>query len=293
MKKAVFIVNPFSGTSQKGHLPALLSQHLDQRLYAYEIRPTEYAGHATVLAAAAVEEGADLVVAVGGDGSVNEVAQALIHTETILGVLPGGSGNGFAMHLGLGRNLEKAIHVLNTGTPQTIDTCTVNDRFFINVAGVGFDARIAYKTKLNSKRGFLPYFMTTLKEAGNFSPVDLQIDIDGKQIEGRYALAAVANATMFGYHFTICPPAKLDDGLLDLVLIKEASILSYAANSYRFLNKSLHESSITDFYQGERILITLADEDYCHVDGEGMRSSRYMDFAILPQSVTVLSATPV
>lgn len=289
MKKAVFIVNPFSGTSQKGDLSALLSTRLDHQQYTYEIRLTEYAGHATVLAAEAVSQGADLVVAVGGDGSVNEVAQALLHTDTVLGVLPGGSGNGFAMHLGLGRGLGQAIDILNTGVPKVIDTCKVNNRFFINVAGIGFDARIAYMTKLNSKRGFMPYFLTTLREAKSFNPVQLEITVDGQSFNGRYAMAAVANATMFGYYFTICPPARLDDGLLDLVLIKEASILQYAANSYRFLNKSLDRSNITDFYQGRDIRIRLAGEDFYHVDGEGMVSEQDLRFTVVPQSLTVLT----
>jgi len=287
-KHIVFIVNPFSGTSKKGNLEPLIRRKLDQDQYTYSIKYTEAAGHATILAQEARDKRADVVVAVGGDGSVNEVAQALVHSDTVLGVLPGGSGNGFAMHVGIGRSIANGIKVINSGRPRVIDTCTVNDRFFINVAGVGFDARIAFMTKLNSKRGFLPYFLTTLRQAKGYRPVSLSIEIDGDQLEGRYALAAVANASMFGYYFTIAPPARLDDGVMDLVLIKDASLVKYAMSSHRFLNRSLHKSPITDFYQGQNIKLSVSESDYLHVDGEGMEAPNQLEFAIVPQSLKVM-----
>jgi len=289
MKKQIsFIVNPFSGTSKKGNLQDVIAKYLDHRKYEYNILYTEAPGHATTLAATASAAGSHVVVAVGGDGSVNEVAKALIHTDTVLGVLPGGSGNGFAMHAGLGRNIAKAIGVLNSGQPKVIDTCTVNDRFFINVAGLGFDARIAYMTKQNSKRGFMPYFMTTLSQATNYKPLQLSIEIDGRLLEGHYAMATVANATMFGYYFTIAPTALLDDGLLDLVLIKNAPLYRYAASSYRFLNGSLHRSRITECYQGRHIVIKSATADFLHVDGEGVIAPVSLDFRVVPNSLRVL-----
>jgi len=287
-KNITFIVNPFSGNSSKTNLEEVIKSNLDLNIYNYKIAPTQYAGHATELSKIAAEQGSDVVVAVGGDGSVNEVAQSLLHTNTILAVLPGGSGNGFAMHLGLGRNIVKAIKTINTGTVKIIDTCIVNGRFFINVAGIGFDARIAYMTKQNSKRGFIPYFKTTLREAKSFKPVLLEIEIDGDKKVGEYAMAAVANATMFGYYFTIAPTARLDDGLLDLVLIKKASIWKYITSAYRFLNKTLDKSNLSEFYQGKHIKIKLLQNDYFHVDGEGMIAEKEMEFKIVPQSLRVL-----
>lgn len=249
---------------------------------------TEYSGHAITLARSAVSDGFDIVVAVGGDGSVNEVAQALVGTETILGILPGGSGNGFAMHLGLGRNASTALNYLNQGQILTIDTCTVNDRFFTNVAGIGFDARIAFLTKANKKRGFLPYFMTAVKESRNFKPTKLKITIDGQKVSGSYAAAVVANASMYGYNFTVSPTATLQDGKMDVMLIKEAPLYKYFFESYRFLNRSLHKSSITEEYQGREIKIVLDDTDYIHVDGEGYEAELALDFVIRPRSLKVL-----
>jgi len=271
-KKIVFIINPFSGTSAKVSTPELIAQHLDLSQYDYTIAFTEYAGHAISLAKEAVESKTDIVVAVGGDGSVNEVAQALVGTNTCLGILPSGSGNGFAMHLGLGRNPTKAINFLNNGKEIEVDTCKVNNKFFANVAGIGFDARIAYMTKKNKKRGFLPYFSTSVKQSTKFKPANLNIELDGKRIQGEYAAAVVANASMYGYHFTIAPEASLQDGIMDIMLIKKSPLYKYFLTSYRFLNRSLHLSKITETYQGRKLTITLAEKDYLHVDGEGYES---------------------
>lgn len=287
-KSILFIVNPFSGTSNKNDLDSIVKNNLDHSTYEYQIKYTKYTGHATVLASEAAEKLTDIVVAVGGDGSVNEVAKGLLNSQSVLGILPGGSGNGFAMHLGMGRDITKAVRKLNKSIVQHIDTCTVNDIFFINVAGIGFDARIAFKTKLNKKRGFLPYFFTSLKEVKNYRPLTMKINIDGKIIEGKYALAEVANATMFGYNFTIAPTALLNDGLLDVVLIKHSSLIKYMTSSFRLITKSLDKSSISEVYRGKEISISVEEDDYLHVDGEGMLAEKNFSFSIAPNSIKVL-----
>jgi len=290
MKKRIrFIVNPFSGTSGKQAISDMLQKFLDHSKFNYEVVFTQYAGHAIKLAKEGVDLKYDYVAAVGGDGSVNEVAQSLIHTNTALIILPGGSGNGFAMHLGLGRNIQKAIQVINSGKVITVDTCIVNNRFFLNVSGIGFDARIAYKTKKNSKRGFLPYFITSVKESRKFKPQKLKITIDDKELTGEYAAAVVANASMYGYHFTIAPQASLQDGVMDIMLIQKAPLYKYFLMIFRFLNRSLHRSSITETYQGKAISVLLDDENYLHVDGEGYKSEKELNFSLDPNSLSVLA----
>ena len=290
MKKRIrFIINPFSGTSGKKATPDMIKKFLDHSKFEYEIVFTQFAGHAIELAKEGVDLKFDYVAAVGGDGSVNEIAQSLINSNTILIVLPGGSGNGFAMHLGLGRNIQKAIQFINSGKTITVDTCSVNNRFFINVSGIGFDARIAYKTKQNSKRGFLPYFLTSIKESRKFKPQKLKIQIDNKLVYGEYAAAVVANASMYGYHFTIAPQASMQDGIMDIMLIRKAPLYMYFLMIFRFLNRSLHKSKITETYQGKSISISLDDENYLHVDGEGYKTEKELDFRIKPGSLKVLA----
>jgi diacylglycerol kinase (ATP) len=288
-KKIRFIVNPFSGTSGKQSTPSLIKQFLDHSKFEYDIVYTKKAGHAIQLAMEGVQQNYDFVAAVGGDGSVNEVAQSLIHSNTSLIVLPGGSGNGFSMHLGLGRSIKKAIQIINTGQVIEIDTCNVNERFFINVSGLGFDARIAYKTKQNKKRGFLPYFITSIREARKFKSQKLKIIVDEQTISGDYAAVVIANASMYGYHFTIAPTASMQDGIMDLMLIKKAPLYRYFLTIFRFLNRTLHKSKITETIQGKSISIEMEDNNYLHVDGEGYEAEKELKFKINPKSLRVLA----
>jgi len=290
--KTRIIVNPFSGTSSKEDFEFLLQSRIDQHRFDYEICYTTRAGHATTLSEEAKNSGFQVIVAVGGDGTVNEIANPLIGSDVILGILPGGSGNGFAMHLGLGRDTIKAIDALNKLHIIRVDTCEVNDQNFVNVSGIGFDARVAYLTKTNKKRGFWQYFLTTIREANKFEPTKMTIEGSFGKMTGRFAAVAVANASMYGYNFTIAPTAALDDGLLDIMLIKESSILDYALLAPRFLNKTLHQSRIVESYQTDHVRITLEKEDYFHIDGEGFQAPRQLDFRIHPKSLSVIGVKP-
>ena len=286
--KTKIIVNPFSGTSRKTNLSDLLKTHLDSSKYDYQILHTAHPDHARDIAAECVQQKYGLVVAVGGDGTVNEVAGALVNSDTVFGIIPGGSGNGFYLHLGIGRSVINAIKVLNTGKIMEIDTCKVNDHFFLNVAGLGFDARIAYMTKDSKMRGLLAYLTTTLKEAKKFKPSRLSISIDHESFEGTYTAAVVANASMYGYYFTVAPMAKLNDGILDLILIKDAPKYKYFFNSYRFLNRSLHKSQLTTVLRGKNIVMKAIDPVHMHVDGEGMEAGTEFRFEVNPLSLKVL-----
>ncbi|MEE9437852.1 MAG: diacylglycerol kinase family protein [Saprospiraceae bacterium] len=289
MKQSInFIVNPFSGTTSKSNIAQLIDQNLDLDKYDYDILYTEYAGHAIALSQKCIDQNTDIIVAIGGDGSVNEVAQPIIGTETIFGIVPAGSGNGFARHLGISTNLKKGIRALNDSRIVRVDTCTVNNKAFVNVSGIGFDARIAYLTKKNSKRGFFPYLKTSIKQSRKFSPTILQIHIDDMVFDGDYTAVIIANASMYGYNFTIAPEATITDGVMDVVLIKKTAIYKYFFSSYRFLNRSLHKSNLTETYQAKKIKIVVKENDYYHIDGEGFKLSEPLVYSILPKSLNVL-----
>ena len=141
-QRILFIVNPFAGTSTKQNIKDLIPKFLDEGKYEFDIVFTEYPLHGYEIAKEAVLAGTDIVVANGGDGTVNEVAAAIAGSDTILGIIPGGSGNGFSMHIGLGRSFNKSMAAINHGKVMSIDTCRLNGEFYVNVAGLGFDARI-------------------------------------------------------------------------------------------------------------------------------------------------------
>ena len=290
MKKLTIIANPFSGTSSKGSLKEAL-EAANNGFFDLRFVYSEYSGHALLLAKEAIENGADIVAAAGGDGTVNEIASIIEGSNAILGILPGGSGNGFAMHLGLGRDAVNAMQFLKNGKIMEVDTCMVNDKFFINVSGLGFDAKIAYLTKFNQKRGFMQYFLTTLAEARHFSAMDLKITTDDDIIEGRFAAAIVANASMYGYNFTIAPTAALDDGLFDIILLKEAPVYKYFMASYRMLNKTIHKSALALNLKSKSIKIESKKDNYFHVDGEGFLLNETLNYSIKKKNIKVLVAS--
>jgi len=280
-----FIVNPFSGVSAKDNINDLIKNNLDLEKNEYDLIFTEGPNHAIELARRAVEEHIDMVVAIGGDGTVNEVAAPLLFSDSSLGIIPGGSGNGFAMHLGIGRKMDQAIKFLNTAKKITIDTCKVNDEFYINLAGVGFDASVAYFTKQSSDRGFKVYFNGAMKEALSYKNKHYKISFDDKVIEDKFLSVNVANASMFGYNFKIAPLANLQDGVLDLVMIRDASKARYITSVWRFLNGSLHKSPIVDIYKTKSVTIESTSQIHYHRDGEGALYDGKMTYSIVPQSL--------
>ena len=287
-KKILFIVNPFSGTGKKRGLPDRIQQYLDHQQFEASIQYTQYPGHATEMAAAAVAIETDLVVAVGGDGSVNEIASALVDSDTVLGILPAGSGNGLAMHLGLGRNIDKAIRVLNTGRVITIDSCRMNDRPYFNLAGIGFDALVAYRLKQSTFRGFWAYLKFTILEARAYQAAQYILVVDDKKIERESMLIAVANAPMYGYNFQIAPLAKFNDGLLELVLIRKAPKWRYLLSAWRALNGSMDKSRLVERFQVKNLTIQLPHPCPAHIDGEGFLVEGDLQFSIHPNSLKVL-----
>ncbi|MEM9820649.1 MAG: diacylglycerol kinase family protein [Bacteroidota bacterium] len=290
-KKICFIVNPFSGVSRKKQLEPKIRQFLDHNQFDYLIKYTERPGHATELAQEAIQQDFDIITAVGGDGSINEVAQALVGTQKVLAILPAGSGNGFAMYLGLGRKIEKAIQVLNSGQVITIDSCTLNKRPYFNLAGVGFDGLIAYKIKNSKIRGLWGYVKLSLQAAFGYQFPRYKISMDGKVIERDCIVVEVANAPMFGYNFLIAPQAKLNDGLLEVVIIKKAPKWRYLFSIWRFFNGSVHKSSLVERYSAQEVKIEAQDRTPVHVDGEGFLTQGDLLFKVNRLSLQVITPT--
>ena len=180
MKKILYIINPISGTQRKQRIAQLADKLTDRVQFDVEIAYTEYAGHATIIATEAAKRGIDIVVAVGGDGTVNEVGRALIHTHTALAIVPCGSGNGLARHLHIPLQPKKAIDIINQSVVHQLDYGTINDRPFFCTCGVGFDAFISERFASAGKRGLLTYVENTLKSGLQYKPQIYTIeDADG------------------------------------------------------------------------------------------------------------------
>lgn len=290
-KKILFIINPFSGTTKKESCASNIEKYLNLQVFIPTIIYTEYPNHAYEISKEASNNGMDIVVAVGGDGTINEVAKGLVHTNTILAIIPKGSGNGFSAHLKISKDEIKALETINNLNIQTIDTCTVNDQFFINVSGVGFDGYISNLIKNKSKRGMALYFFKMLKAVFNYKSEYYSINIDGKEFvkNKKYYCVAIANASIYGYQFHIAPQASLQDGLLDVVFIKEVSLIKQILSLPNYFTGNTNKINHITIVKAKSLEIKSDQQIDYHYDGEGNRINAILSYKINPMSLKVIA----
>lgn len=287
-KKLLFIINPISGHGKQKVVGELLQKHLDSRRFSYEIIYTEYAGHATEITAQHKND-FDTVVAVGGDGSINEVGQALINTSTSLGIIPFGSGNGFARHLNIPLQAQQAIEMLQNTPSRSIDTFSIQNQVALNVAGVGFDAHIAHCFEAAPTRGLSTYAKLSVKEFFRYKPTLYKITVDGVVHEHVAFSVSVANSTQFGNNALISPQAKIDDGLLDLVILKPFPLVAAARLSWQLFSGKLHQSPYFLRYTAKNISIATKQDMPAHIDGEAVSFGSEINAEVLPFSLSVIA----
>ena len=232
-KRIIFIVNPISGTHSKETIPQLIEEKIDHSKYDYSIQRTQYAGHASQIAAEAARDGVDIVVAVGGDGTINEIGRALIHTRTAMGIIPCGSGNGLARHLNIPMIARKALDVINAGTVRTIDYGIIDGHPFFCTCGVGFDAFVSLKFSDSGKRGLLTYLENTLHESLTYQPEIYEIENASGTARYKAFLIACANASQYGNNAYIAPQASLTDGMMDITVLEPFTVLDVPALSFQ------------------------------------------------------------
>ena len=216
----LFIVNPISGTTDKKRIVALIPKYLSDERFDVHVAYTDHRGHAAELASEAVADGTDVVVAVGGDGTVNEVARSLVHSRTALGIIPCGSGNGLARHLYIPMNPEGAMQVLADCQIKSLDYGIINGTPFFCTCGVGFDAFVSSKFAQSGRRGLLTYIENTLKEGLKYQPDTYEMEIDGEKKQFKAFLIACANASQYGNNVYIAPHASMSDGLMDVTVME-------------------------------------------------------------------------
>lgn len=287
-RRIVFIVNPKAGVNVQKRIRASVEKNLNHRLFTYGIWHTEGPGHGAELARRALAEQYDVVVAVGGDGSINEVASALVGTSAVLGIVPAGSGNGLATHLGYGRKLDEAIRKLNLAETRAVDCGLLNGRPFFNVAGIGFDGLVSNLMKKQTKRGLLPYFLKSVEASFTYESGECTIEADDRTITEKCFVIAVANGPMYGYNFQIAPDARLDDGLFNVVLFKDVPRWQYYAALPASLKGNLYEESFVTHFQTAALKIHCPGENYVHLDGEGLTIAGDLHFEMKAGALKIL-----
>ncbi len=288
MKKIRFIINPKSGTGKSKNLTALIYSEIDKNIFETDIAFTQAQGHACELAKEAVALKYDIVVAVGGDGSVNETAGSLINTSTSLGIIPTGSGNGMARHLKVPVDTKKALANINTGKVDTIDTLEVNNRFCIGTIGIGFDAHIAHLFAHAGKRGYSTYVKLVLTEFASYKEKRFVILVDGKSYERDCFLLTIANSSQFGNNAVIAPFADVKDGIIDISAMKRFPFYVAPSLIYRLMHNTIHLSRYFELLKGREIIIKNNVELQGHIDGEPVLFNSDLNISIHRDSLKVI-----
>ena len=264
-----FIFNPISGTNRRFDLRGLLHRQLGKSYsLSYEIRPTEYAGHAEELARAAAQEGFGIVVAVGGDGTVNEVGRGLLGSGAALGVLPRGSGNGLARHLGIPLDAAAAVNLLRRPRILPIDVGRLNGRPFFCTAGLGFDAHVSRCFAEAGTRGLATYVRVALREYGRYRPTPVTIGLGEQQLQSDCYVLAFANAAQYGNNAYIAPLADIRDGLLDLCLIDRMPLSRAVRVAYGLAAGTLPGSGAVTYHTARTIRVASPRPLGFHLDGD-------------------------
>ncbi|MCU4177395.1 diacylglycerol/lipid kinase family protein [Carboxylicivirga sp. N1Y90] len=286
-KRILFLINPISGIGKQRTVEQLVEKEIDSDNLDVEIQYTEYQGHAHELASEAVGK-FDVVVAVGGDGTVNEVGSALINTSVAMAIIPTGSGNGLARYLDIPLRINRAIQVINLMNFKKIDTLSVNGRVSLNVAGIGFDAFISHRFANIKERGPIAYMKMIPKEFANYSSLTYTITIDDEVYQLPAFLLSFANSSQWGNDVHIAPQAKIDDGLIDVCIIKEFPKFAAPALLISLLDQSLDQRPYDVITQARKIIIECEENMLGHLDGEPLDLGNKAEIKIKPLSLKVV-----
>ena len=282
-------MNPISGTSDKKDIPYLIEELLDKEQFDYSIRETEYAGHAYEIAKESKEQGIDIVVAVGGDGTVNEVGRALVHSNTALGIIPTGSGNGLARHLLIPMKIKGAIQVLNDCEITDLDYGIINDHPFFCTCGVGFDAFISEKFAEAGKRGPITYLENILKEGLKYEPETYEIEAENGTIKKKAFLISCANASQYGNNAYIAPQASMSDGMIDVIIMEPFDALEASQISIEMFNKTLDKNNKIKTFRSKEIKIYRKAPGVIHYDGDPTETGKEIVVTLKEKGIKILT----
>lgn len=286
-KKALFIINPVSGGKNKDGVPALINKHVDNTLIDHEVVFSTLETPITQISQQAAKS-FDIIVAVGGDGTVNETASAIAGTNKILGIIPFGSGNGLARFLQIPMDTVKAIQNINNARVESIDSGKLNDQWFFNMAGMGFDAHISEVFSHGKTRGFGQYFKSSVQEISTYKAQSYHIEIDGKPYDREAFMLSFANSSQYGNNAHVSPNASLHDGLIDVCIIKPFPVYRLPEMGLRMLTKTSESSKFVEIIRGKHVKVKRGGSDAVHLDGEPQIMGAEAEILIIPNSLKVI-----
>jgi YegS/Rv2252/BmrU family lipid kinase len=288
MEKITTIINPVSGTTSKKRIPDLLEQYFPSERFKKQFFFTEYQGHAFELASQAVKGKADCVIAVGGDGTVNEVARALVESSTVLGIVPMGSGNGLARDLAIPMDTRKALEVISKSNIKTIDYCKANNRIFFCTCGVGFDASVSERFAKIKHRGPLSYMKSALTEYLQFKPDTYEIVFENEVLSRKAFLVTCANASQYGNNAYIAPHADMNDGMMDVAILSPFSPLDVGYLLIQMFTKQITKNRKIQYYRSKKLALRREKPGIVHIDGEPVLMDKVISLEVFPDGLNVI-----
>ena len=289
MHRIHFIINPKAGVKRKKKFADAIRQYMDRDRFACEILYTSRAGEAPVMARDAADKGYYAVVAVGGDGTVNEVGRGLVGTETALGIIPCGSGDGLALHIGMSRIPSVAVKSINDGKVTDVDYCTVNGHPFFCTCGVGFDALVSMEFTKSGKRGLMTYTKKALENWMRYTPLCYEIETDKGPLPGRkLVLVTFANASQWGNNVRIAPDASMTDGWLDVTMVKPFNMFQAGLLAVQLLAGTLDRNSLVETFRCRSLTIRRQTEGPVHFDGDPSIMGTELNIKVVPRGLKLL-----
>ncbi|MDX2196338.1 MAG: diacylglycerol kinase family lipid kinase [Cytophagales bacterium] len=287
--KALFIINPISGGKDKEYVPMLIKQMFSN--HEYEIVFTERADHATEITEQGMKLGFENFIAIGGDGTVNEVAKSLIGTTHNLGIIPFGSGNGLARHNKIPMHVKGAFEVIINHHITRIDTCELNGLPFINMSGAGFDAHIGklFAESKEKGRGFQKYISTTIHEFMNYKSQNYTLSHSGKKVNINAFLISFANSSQYGNNAFIAPNANMQDGLIDVCIMKPFPPINIVELGYKLFTRGIENSRYFETFKTDSIEVLREQDGEIHVDGEPVNAEKKLTIKVIPSSLNIIT----
>ncbi|QEC67642.1 YegS/Rv2252/BmrU family lipid kinase [Panacibacter ginsenosidivorans] len=295
-RKIIFLANPISGGTKKDSAFKHIDATFKKQQIPFEILPTVASGDYDFLKAKIREENITDIVIIGGDASVNQVVQSLRTEKVRFGIIPFGSGNGFAFAAGIPKNVSKATKIILEGKSSVVDAFKVNEEFSCMLSGIGFDAKVAHDFAAKSSRGLITYTQQSIINFFKAHPYQFEVSVDGFSLFTEAFFISVANANQFGNNFTIAPKASLNDGMLDVVIVQKMNKakLPFAIlkqlrgnNKMQQLVEAMSKKNVL-YFQTDTITINNIKQAPLHIDGEPKETAAQIKFEIIKDCFDLL-----
>ncbi len=292
-KKMYVIINPISGNKSKKAIPEMLTSLLDAHIFDIHIFLTSFEGHATLIATEALQDKVSYVIAVGGDGTINEIAKVLVGTDTILGIIPSGSGNGLARDLHISMDFRSAIEIIKENNITNIDYGIANGHIFFCTCGVGFDAKVSEKVLNQVSRGKIMYVKSMLEVLMSYDPEQYIVESPDGSFADKAFLITCANASQYGNNGYIAPHANIQDGKMNIAILKPFPIIDAAKTALQLVSKNISNNSYLEEIVTNRVLIKREKAGLMHLDGNAIYTGKDITVQIIHKGLRVLIPTSV